>query len=134
MKIFERLTFTILILYILTFSQFSAAGFWYELSIVNTHPSVISGIQKRLNELGYLHSKPDGNWGKATSMAFDKFSKSHNLKFDIAKVNKIPVRDVLTKEHIKALWNIDFDLNSESTEADSEETMNFLKQIGVSLY
>jgi hypothetical protein len=127
-KKYSKLLF---ILLILTFSKLCLAGYWYELPMSQAPGPLISKIQKRLTELGFFHGIDDGIWDKNTTKAYAKFSKKHGLSFDKSKVNRLPVSEVLTKEHIKELWNIDFDPNDRTQQ---EESINFLKQIGVQLY
>ncbi|RYZ68709.1 MAG: peptidoglycan-binding protein, partial [Proteobacteria bacterium] len=45
-------------------------------------PSVITLVQRRLRELGYLNDELDGRMGPATSQALMKFQKFYGLPAD----------------------------------------------------
>jgi hypothetical protein len=120
-----------LVIVFLCFSKPVMAGYWYDYPMAQSPKQLIILVQKRLIELGFSPGTPDGNWGKKTYTAYGEFSKASRLSFDIKNANKISVRKVLTKDHIKALWNLDFDLNNSP---GGEDHIYFLKKIGLQLY
>lgn len=130
MELIMKFCRSLLIITLLSFSKLASAGYWYELPMSSAPGPLIAQVQKRLTQKGFSPGAPDGNWGKKTSKAYSDFSKSRGLLFDMDQANALPVGKVLTKEHIKALWNLDFDPNDPTQQEDS---INFLKEIGVEL-
>ena len=78
--------------------------------------SVIGALQRRLTELKFAPGPADGIWGAKGAKAYAAFCRSR----------QIPVGNRLTREHIKALWDLDFDPRN----ATSEESVEFLRKIG----
>jgi hypothetical protein len=83
----------------------------------NAAPPLIEALQRRLVELRFSPGPVNGRWSRQTEAAFAEFCRER----------KLPPTDRLTREHIRALWDEDFDLN------DGEATMRFLRRIGMRL-
>jgi putative peptidoglycan binding protein len=83
----------------------------------NAAPVLIEAIQRRLTELGFSPGPVNGRWNSQTQIAFAEFCRQRRL----------PPTDRLAREHIRAMWDEDFDLN------DGAATIRFLRRIGVNL-
>lgn len=93
------------------------AGMRVKGELSSLSPPLIEALQRRLVELGFDPGPVDGQWGPRTAAAYAAFCEASEL----------PVGDRLTQQHIKALWDIDFDPETTS----GEEMVMFLQAIGV---
>ena len=101
----------------LAHSSLLAAGYQVTGSLSALSPPVIEALQRRLHELGYDPGPVDGRWGPRTAGAYAAFCRASDL----------PTTDRLTREHVRALWDVDFDPETTS----GEEMAEFLQTIGV---
>ena len=93
------------------------AGYRVTGKLSSLSPPLIEALQRRLHELGYDPGPVDGRWGPQTAGAYAAFCENSDL----------PVADQLTREHVQALWNVDFDPET----ASGPEMVMFLETIGV---
>jgi hypothetical protein len=95
----------------------AGAGMQVKGELNSLSPPLIEALQQRLVELGYDPGPVDGQWGPRTAAAYAEF----------CEVSDLPVSDRLTQEHVKALWDVDFDPETGS----GEDMVMFLQAIGV---
>jgi peptidoglycan hydrolase-like protein with peptidoglycan-binding domain len=98
-------------------SPFVEAGVQIRGAMSSVSPPVMAALQRRLLELGFAPGPDDGRWGPRTERAYADFCESEGL----------PVEDRLTREHVKALWGVDIDPETN----DGQELLNFMEAIGV---
>lgn len=67
-------------------------------SVSELEVEIVAAVQRRMLALGFNAGRADGIWGPRTSAAFEAFLRSNNLEGHLG----------LTREVIKALWNIDY--------------------------
>jgi peptidoglycan hydrolase-like protein with peptidoglycan-binding domain len=102
---------------VLTHTSLLAAGYQVTGNLSALSPPVIEALQRRLLEAGYDPGPVDGRWGPRTAGAYAAFCRASDL----------PVADRLTREHVRALWDVDFDPETTS----GAEMAEFLHAIGV---
>ncbi len=93
------------------------AGFQVQGELRTLPPPMIEALQRRLHEMDYDPGPVDGRWGPRTAGAYAAFCQASDL----------PLSDRLTREHIRALWDVDFDPETTS----GAEMAMFLEAIGV---